>query len=302
MFILKRIQHVERVNFIFCDFTGIEDAFKKAKLDLRTHALDVEHNQGIDFQGLINWIGHFLHLTGLTMNHRPDKMDDMAIIYPERAPKINMSALRKVVKLSTLNVDGPMLWGNQLGQMLKNCPKVTKLSLFNQTLYDDGFSALTKLFSDLTHVRLAGCDRVRPWMVKILLNSCPRLVSLYSPLFDVDYMFDPEVCTDQRSWPCTALKVLIVQEVVWTSTAKRLKSFMKQIGSLKKLEVIQFEYVDREEEELRVVLPASVRSARKDLKVTLEEGHFMRKDLQQSVSLKWVLDVWPKMRVLSIMP
>jgi len=29
MFILQRIQHVETVSFVICDFTGIEDAFKR---------------------------------------------------------------------------------------------------------------------------------------------------------------------------------------------------------------------------------------------------------------------------------
>jgi len=240
------------------------------------------------------------------MNHRSDDVDDMAIIYPERAPKINMSALRQAVGLSTLTVAGPMLLGNQMEQMLKNCPKVTNLSLFDQTFHDDGFRAMAKLFSDLANLSLVGCDRVRPWMVKMVLESCPRLVSLSCSNFDMEYMFDPKAymygapprASTRRAnqlWPCTGLKALVLSDVTWTSNAKQLKAFMKD------LEVFQLAYVDREEDELRLVLPASVRSAGKDLKVTLEDGDFKRKDLKEDTSLKWVLDVWPKMKVYSIM-
>ncbi|GJJ74154.1 hypothetical protein EMPS_06512 [Entomortierella parvispora] len=313
MYILQRVQHVESVGFIMCDFTGIEAAFKKAKLDLRIKKLDLRLNQGIGFQDLVNLLGHFRHLDSLGLNHATDDIDDEAIIFPGKAPKINMSAFRKVAGLQKLVVNGPMLFGNQLEQMLNNCPMVTSLSLFNQTFCEDGFWSMATLFPDLTHVNLLGCDRLRAWMVKMLLDSCPRLARFVCPQFDVDYMFDPKAYSRAgpagmslgyagQLWPCTGLKSLILVEVTWTLDPKRLKSFMEQIGSLKDLEVFQMQFVDRDEEKMEVVLPGSVRSAGRDLKVNLEEGHFMRNDLRTTKSLEWVIDVWPKMDVFSIMP
>ncbi|GJJ74152.1 hypothetical protein EMPS_06510 [Entomortierella parvispora] len=312
MYILQRVQHVETVGFVKCDFTGIK-AFKKAKLDLRIKTLVLRMNDGIGFQDLINWIGQFHHLDTLELDHPsdPDSDDFTSILYPEKAPKINMSALRKVAGLKTLQVYGPLLRGKQLGKMLKNCPKVTNLALYGETLYDDGVEAMAELFPYLTDLNLTGCDRIRVWMVRMILDSCPRLLHLHFPEFDVEYMSDPTVYSETRSvgmprsaapWPCTGLRTLVLERVTWSSKPSHSKWFMKQIGSLKDLEVFQIQDVDREEEELRVVLPGSVRSARKDLKVTLEQGHFMRNDLQQKKSLDWVLDVWPKMMVFSIIP
>ncbi|GJJ74153.1 hypothetical protein EMPS_06511 [Entomortierella parvispora] len=312
MYILERVQHVESVSFNMCDFTGIEAAFKKAKLDLRIKKLDLRLNQGMGFQDLINWIGHFRHLDTLGLDHPPDNISDDAIIFPEKAPKINMSALSKLTGLNILAVSGPMLWGDQLAKMLKNCPKVTNLSLFNQTLYDDGFLAMAELFPHLTTLNMVGCDRVRVWMIKMILDSCPRMLHLVCPQFDLEYLPNPKAYSyvgpagmsrnSASAWPCTGLKTLVLQDVTWSSKPSHLKWFMKQIGSLKNLEVFQMQYVDREEEELKAVLPGSVRSTGKDLKVTLKEGHFLRNDLEKTKALKWVLDVWPNMKMFTIMP
>ncbi|KAF9937230.1 hypothetical protein BGZ67_001521 [Mortierella alpina] len=141
-------------------------------------------------------------------------------------------------QLSSISLDCRFLKGAELAEVLARCTSLTDLTLLYAPITRQVFASLSGHFDSLAYLDITVQPTIEQWMVKRILEGCPRLVELYLCDMDTERLYGTAL-DDQEDLPWASrdsLKTLWMNDIQVSLDGSVNDRFMKQLRNLKQLE------------------------------------------------------------------
>lgn len=172
------------------------------------------------------------------------------------------------------------------------------------------FEALSGFLERMTVLSFYTCGNAKSWMFEKILCSCPLLVELEWPKFDVESLFCEEDAgrvtavsaprtkstisaanlTGARMgpWVCIGLRKLAIMQFIWSFSPLRNRAAMKHLGLLKNLRSLHVNIMDCE-----VTNAPAMRKFFRDYYWPKGFYKYSVEDLLSMPKIRWMRKTWP---------
>ncbi|KAF9937228.1 hypothetical protein BGZ67_001519 [Mortierella alpina] len=284
--VLTNCRRLDKLSCNTCTFIGSWDA---ATVTTNITDLQLEDSSGEGKVSLVDWMQLCPRLEALSVTK-------------DRTPWLGpVSQFSPGPQLWSLELDCVLLKEVELIQVLARCPSLKKITLAGASITRPVFAALSGHFDSLAWLDILTLPKIEPWMVKRILECCPRLASMFLSEVDVNSLYTTTLDDreDDLPWACRdSLKELCIIRIQMSLEVSVNDRFMKRLMDLKRLEELFIMSIYRGDGTRRPLKPQYVPGDTPEALLLAKlcacrNWELSGDDLRQGPTWRLIRDTWP---------